>query len=172
MVKLSLAVDLLDHPLEVRLDDRQVRNRIPACNRADELRHACLVRIEPERNPSILTPDLFSSGCLDRIDVACEVDHQHTVRGILRLEPRNGAVVDDMPLIDDDNALAETFNVAHIVRCEDDRRLVRLVQLLDEPADALFGQDVEPDRRLVQIQDPRLVQHRRRQVALRWPRLS
>ncbi len=93
------------------------------------------------------------------------MDDQHPVRRVLRLQPRDGAIVDDAPLIDHHDPLAQAFDVAHVVRRQDHGGLVGLVQLLDEAADALLGQDVEPDGRLVQIENPRLIQHRRGEIA-------
>ena len=83
---LALAIDLLDHALEVRLDDRQVGHRIPAGNCADQVCDPRLLRIEPERDPAVLTSNLLGTGRLDHVELARKMDDQHPVRRVLRLE--------------------------------------------------------------------------------------
>ena len=75
-----------------------------------------------------------------------------------------GAVVHDLPLVDDDDAVAELLDVAHVVGGEDDGLAVGAIDLADELADVLLGHHVQSDRRLVQEDEVRVVQHRAAEV--------
>ena len=68
-------------------------------------------------------------------------------------------------MIDDDHPLAEAGDVGHVVGGQQDRHAGLAVQFAQEVAHALLGDDIEADRRLVQVEDRRLVEERRRQVA-------
>ena len=63
------------------------------------------------------------------------------------------AVVEELPLMDDEHALAERDDVVHVVAREQDGRAAPVVVLRDEPPDARLHGDVETDRRLVEERD-------------------
>jgi len=60
-------------------------------------------------------------------------------------------------MIDHDHPFAQFFDVAEIVRCEDDGGAALSIDGADELANALFGDHVQADRRLIQEEQPRIV---------------
>ncbi len=76
-----------------------------------------------------------------------------------------GAVQQDRATVDDDDAAAEGLDVVHIVGGEDDGDAALAVQSQDEIAHGELGDGIEADGGLVEEQDGRGVEQRRRQIA-------
>ena len=68
-------------------------------------------------------------------------------------------------MVDHEQPVAEPLDVAEVVRRQEHRHAALTVDLDEEVAHALLRHDVEADRRLVEEEQLRLVQHRRRQLA-------
>jgi hypothetical protein len=60
-------------------------------------------------------------------------------------------IVDDVPRVDHDHALANLFDVAQVVRGEDHRDVALPILFLDELTDALLHDQVEADGRFVEV---------------------
>ena len=72
-----------------------------------------------------------------------------------------GAVVeDDAAVVDHNNPLAQALDVPRIVAGQEDGRVVVLVQGADGLADLLFGNHIQPNRRLIQKDNARPMQER------------
>jgi hypothetical protein len=67
-------------------------------------------------------------------------------------------------MVDHDHPTAGGFDVAQVMRRQDDRRPVLAVDLAEEAADAILGDNVESDGRLVEVEELRAVDHRRGDV--------
>ena len=74
-------------------------------------------------------------------------------------------VVDDLTVVDDDGPLGDVLDVRDVVGREEDRRALLLVEAHEQLAEALLGDEVEPDRRLVEEQDLRVVEQARGELA-------
>ena len=70
------------------------------------------------------------------------------------------AVEEDLPVVDDDDALAQRLDVGHVVTGQHHGRLVPLPIRGDELADPLLHRHVEPDGRLVEEEHLRPVEQR------------
>ncbi len=75
------------------------------------------------------------------------------------------AVPDQLAVVDHEQPVAEPLDVAEVVRGQEHRDALVAVDLDEEVADALLGDDVEPDRRLVEEEQLRAVEHRGGQLA-------
>ena len=78
---------------------------------------------------------------------------------------RHLVVVDDRAVVDDDGPLGDVLDVGDVVRRQEDRGALLLVEPDQQLAEALLGQQVEADGRLVEEQDLGLVQQARGQLA-------
>ncbi len=114
-------------------------------------------------------PNLLSIRRVDRHAICREVNHQDAIRGVARLELVHRAVIENFSVIDQQNSSAEPLDVVQVVRCQDDRRAIGSLDLLDKAADALLRDHIQSDRRLVQVHHAGLVEHRRREVAAHPP---
>ena len=74
------------------------------------------------------------------------------------------AVKEQPSVVDDQDPVAEPFDILEVVRREDDGRAVFAVDVADELADALFGDHVQADGRLVEKQQRGLMEHGRAEV--------
>ena len=73
-------------------------------------------------------------------------------------------VVDDRAVVDHDDPVGHVLDVGHVVRGQEDRRPPLLVQAHDHLPEPLLGEQVEPDRGLVEEQHLRPVQHASRRA--------
>ena len=96
--------------------------------------------------------------------VGGQANDEDAVRRVQRRQALDRAVVQHASFVDQDDPAAESLDVGEVVGREDDRRPTIAVHLRDEGPDALLGEDVEPDRPLVEVDDPRVVEERRREV--------
>src|SRR5690606_33784547 len=87
-------------------------------------------------------------------------------RGAPANEFLEATVVDEAPLVDDDDPRAERRHVVHVVAGEQDRGALPLVVGADEAPDRGLHGDVQTDGGLVQEEDLRSVEERRRELAL------
>ncbi len=71
-----------------------------------------------------------------------------------------GAVEEEPPMVDDDDAPAERLDVLHVMAREDRDDLVVFVICAEKFAHALLARHVEADGRLVEKQDTRAVEER------------
>ena len=60
-------------------------------------------------------------------------------REVTPFEGRNAVVENHLAVVDDDDALAQAFNVARVMAGEEDRRAFAFVQQLDRVANLLLG---------------------------------
>src|SRR5205085_1943164 len=90
-----------------------------------------------------------------------EIHDERALAAVALLQIRDAAVPDQRAVIDHEQAVAQTLDVAEVVRREHDRDAVIAVYLDQEVAHALFRDDIEADRRLVEEQQLGAVQHRR-----------
>src|SRR4051812_20422873 len=162
-------VDLADDVLDRRLVDADVDDVRDAHDRTDDVSRGRLEAVEAhlELLRRLAGDDL---DCAEPLAHRVEVDrrareevHRALAReGVLhRLEL---AVVDDPPLVDDDDPLADVLDVAEVVRREHHGGAALGDERADEVPDAVLHRDVEPDRRLVEVEDLRVVQQRGGQV--------
>src|SRR5579884_1074428 len=88
---------------------------------------------------------------------------QHDVAGYLALERVGGALGDDLPVIDDRQAVAQRVGLLQVVRGQEHRRptVAQAPHLVPHPRPRL---GVEAGRRLVEEDQPRLVDQAERQV--------
>ena len=84
------------------------------------------------------------------VGLALEVDGDGLVGGVALDEASEGAVVEQLALIDDDDAAGQGLDVGHVVAGEEDGGAGFGVVGGDEFADALLHGDVEADGGLVQ----------------------
>jgi len=103
---------------------------------------------------------------LVRRDRAGQGERDQLVGGHLADQRAQVAVVDEVALVDDDDARAQRGDVLHVVRRQQHRGLVALVVRADELADGDLHRHVEPDGRLVEEQRGRAMQQRGGQLAL------
>ena len=104
-------------------------------------------------------------GVGDRAAVVGEIDRQPALAGDARAQLGERAVGQDLAVADHDHARAQRLDVVHVVRREDHRHAALAVEPLDEVADRELRDGVEADRRLVEEQDRRRVEQRRREIA-------
>ena len=81
-------------------------------------------------------------------------------------QPGQVAVEEQGAVVDHDHPAAERLDIGHVVAGEQDRRAGAAVVLGDERADPALHRHVQPDRRLVQEEHPRLVEQRAGDLAL------
>ncbi len=93
-----------------------------------------------------------------------EPDDQDAVRRIHRRQALHRAVIEHLSLIDQDDPAAQAFDVHEIVSREDHGRPTIAIDLFYEGADPLLGDDVESHGRLIEVNDPRIVEQRRREI--------
>ena len=74
-------------------------------------------------------------------------------------------VVDHLAVVDHHRSLRDVLDVGHVVAGEEDRGALLLVEPHEQLAEPLLGHEVEPDGRLVEEQDLRVVQQARGQLA-------
>ena len=74
-------------------------------------------------------------------------------------------VVDHLAVVDDDGPLGDVLDVGHVVAREEDRGALLLVEAHEQLAEPLLGHEVEPDGRLVEEQDLRVVEQARGELA-------
>ena len=97
----------------------------------------------------------------------------------VQLEPEDGLGLDpvlelgrrpdrqDPAVVDDGDTLAQLVGLGHVVRREENRAaLHRRLPLQDQLADGARCGHVEPERRLVEEEDPRVVEEAAREVQL------
>src|SRR5215211_1172519 len=159
------AVDPRDDVLDVRLLDREVDDGRALGHCRDELRGAELLAPEPQ--PLAWPVDTLDARAieLERRRRLGEVDHERSLRAVQGDELLDTAVVDHAPVVDDKHPLAEALDVGEVVRREENRHAALAVHLSQKVADPCLRDHVEADRRLVEEQDLRVVQHRRRELA-------
>ena len=149
----------------VRLLDRQVvhleRPQQPRRRRRD------LLARHPHRDPGRL-PGHHLAVLGQRLagDRRVQVQRQQLVVPEAPGQLAQRPVEDQPPLVDHDHSITQRLDVVHVVRGQQDRRLVLALVRPDELADLLLHHHVQADRRLVQEQHVRLVEQRRRQLAL------
>jgi hypothetical protein len=90
----------------------------------------------------------------------CSASARHPLR-----QPGQRPVVDQPTMINDQHPFAEPFDVAHVVRGEQQRGAVLCPLGDQEVPQPLPADHVEADRRLVQHQQPRTVHQRCRHLA-------
>ncbi|MNJ57706.1 hypothetical protein D3C77_533070 [compost metagenome] len=91
---------------------------------------------------------------------------QHlTPRSPALLQLLQAAVVNDPPVIQHDDAGAEGLDILQIMRRQQNRRAMLAVHIFQEVANFRLHHDIEPDRRLVEEQDRRIMQQRGDQLA-------
>src|SRR5690606_35768150 len=66
------------------------------------------------------------------------------------------------PLVDDDDSLAKSLDVVHIVGRQEDRRPLLSVEVAEKAAYPLLGRGVKTQGRFIEEEDFRVVQQRRR----------
>ena len=119
------------------------------------------------------TRRITASVCSRRVTPACDGRDDgrkeadlHDLRGEQRAAHGGDlVVVDDLAVVDDHDPLGHVLDVRHVVRGQEDRRALLLVQPDEQLAEALLGDEVEPDRRLVEEQDLGIVEQARGQLA-------
>ena len=74
-------------------------------------------------------------------------------------------VVDEMPVIDDQDARTERRDVVHVVAGEQDGRAESLIVRAHERAHGRLHRHIEADGRLVEKEDPRSMKKRDRELA-------
>ena len=84
---------------------------------------------------------------------------------VLAFQFRNGRIEDDLAVIDDDGTAADLLDIPGIVRGQKDGDAFLLVQLTDQVTYTLFGNHIQPDRRLIQKEDGGFMQQGRGQFA-------
>ena len=82
--------------------------------------------------------------------------------GCCRPEPGRRVLGDDPAVVEDRDPAAQAFRLGQVVRREDDRRVMRRSQLLDERLDVELGTRIEPGRRLIEQQERRAREQRSR----------
>ena len=100
-----------------------------------------------------LRPDVRRDGQRQRLEIAEAV-----------FEPVEGAVVEDRPLLQQDDAGAEILDVGHVVGREDHGGAVGLVQRVDREPDLLLHQHVHANGGLIQKQNAGIVEHGRGKI--------
>jgi 2-polyprenyl-6-methoxyphenol hydroxylase-like FAD-dependent oxidoreductase len=161
----TLDVDPPDDVLDVRLLDGEVDETSLGRDGGREVGGAHGVPAEAE--PLARSLDAHDSGAvhLEGRGRLLEVDDQRPFVPVAPDQRLDAAVVDDMPVVDDEHARAEPFDVREVMGREQDGDPTLAVHRREELAHAGLGDDVEPDRGLVQEEDLRVVQHRRGQLA-------
>ncbi len=101
---------------------------------------------------------------IESLDVFCGIEGDLAELAKSLLDGLDRSVIDDAPIVDDDDALAQLFDVAQVVRGQHDGHALGDAFPFDEVADALLDDQVQADGRLVQIDDLWLVDQRRRQL--------
>ncbi|MNN33978.1 hypothetical protein D3C81_1477590 [compost metagenome] len=96
---------------------------------------------------------------------SAELDANHRRQADLFPQCRDRAVIGQPALIDDHHAVAELLDVVHVVGREQDRFAEIAVELQQKLPDIPLGMHIQTDRRLVQEQQFRVMQHCRRDVS-------
>ncbi len=151
-----LQVDLLDH---------EVGDRVPRGQLADEAGHRRLARVEAQPDAWTLAADLLGAVEHERPVMVGKVDDQLAVHRIACLELVDAAVERDAPLLDEDQPPAEPLHVTEVVCREQHGGAFAAVHLRDERSDALLCEHVDPDGRLVEVEDTRAIQDRGGEIA-------
>src|ERR1700722_9705701 len=103
----------------------------------------------------------FEFGMRDRL---AETHDERAETPVLALDTIDVAVIDQGAVIDQHDAPAEPLHVREVVSRQNDRRFPLGIDPRDELANRLLRHDVEPDGRLVQVDDARAVQECRRKI--------
>src|SRR3954454_5002445 len=163
------AVDLADDVIDRRLVDAHVDDVRDAHERADHVAGGRLEAVEAHLQllRDLARHDLHAVEPLAHgieVDRAAGEEVHRAVSGERVLHRLELAVVDDPALVDDDDPLADVLDVSEVVRRQHHRRAALGDELADELAHAILHGDVEADRRLVEVEDLRVVEERRREV--------
>src|SRR5262245_53057343 len=160
-----LFVDAADHALDVWLLEGHVAQSIACAQPGYQLMCGQRLAPEGEREAWRLGGSLaYSGGQFEHNWHAISISGQlREVSFIYYRDERalaaetladagDRAVVELAPVVDDDHARAERLDVVHVMRRQQDRHAALGVDRAQEFADARLGDDIQPDRRLVQVE--------------------
>src|SRR6266511_1450755 len=157
------ARELNEHLLQVRLPHPTVTHQHGSLvEPPEDLRQPLLRRVHRALDALAAHPELEDAGQLaqplghDRVQP--ELDHLADPDLTLQLIGR--PLSQDPPRLDEGDGVAQLLGLAHVMRGEDDRGGLLPPELCDLEADADGHVRVEPQRRLVQEQQLRLVEER------------
>src|SRR5205809_4157809 len=159
-----LLVDPPDDILDLGLLNGEIAKRRLCRGRRGELRRAQALAVERDPLPRAFDADHPRPVQLERWAGLLEIDDEHALLPVARLERVDVAVEDQPAAIDDQDPRAEPLDVREVMRGEEHGHAALAVRAQQELADPLPRDDVEPDGRLVEKEDLRVVEHRRGQL--------
>src|SRR5450759_2734709 len=161
-------IDLPDQVLDLGLVDVEVDDLDIRHHRRGDLARRVLESIEPDRKAQPVVHKITGrqSGAdgLHRRRRSSQLEVDDSIAGIVVLQGGQVAVMDDLAVVDDDDAVADVLDVAEIVGRQHHRGPALLDQAADELADAVLDGDVQTDCRLVQVEHLGVVEKGHAQV--------
>ena len=76
-------------------------------------------------------------------------------------------IIQHLSLVDDDNTAAERIHITHIVRRQNNSRMLFLIERMNQRADFGFHRDIQTDCRFIKKDNLRIVQKCRQNIAER-----
>src|SRR5581483_9323955 len=156
MLHARLLEDASNYLIQWRVLHAHVHDGVALENRFQDFRYACTVHLEVHDRP-FECGHLAEACQIRRSTIAVEMQLHELGLTELVADPREWTVVDGAAMADDQYARAKCFYVTHVMTGEQHGHTVLLVVVLQAALDRGLGDHIEPNGRLIQQEQLRLV---------------